>query len=271
MVLYQMVATHMDVNGELYTESDDEVEIDDEEVEIDDEEVEIDDEEVEIDDEESSPYYAAYLPLPRMLNWKWNEAVPEDVRKMMSAEVPIPKSLAPVKSPNVHERDSLGRRTLLWATLHHEDISRNRDKYRGRKIGSVPKSISQQLYYGKKYQFFGDVGHIIARTLGGSDSLDNLFLQNTEVNHSMGNFENSLTNILLKYPKNKAEMFWRFSYDPNNSTTIPDVVTVSLKLTVNSDFTGETSFRYRNKRGPTYRLAIANSVTTAKAIDGEKC
>lgn len=113
----------------------------------------------------------------------------------MLSEMPIAESLDPVKSPNVHERDALGRRTLLWATLHHKDISRNRrdffedyfsyniageDRHSG-KMRFVQKSVYRQLYQGEKYKFYGDAGHVIARTLGGSDSLDNLFIQNTEV------------------------------------------------------------------------------------------
>ncbi|PAV90210.1 hypothetical protein WR25_05663 [Diploscapter pachys] len=131
----------------------------------------------------SDNYYAAYLPLPRMvevLDWKWNEIIPEEVRQLMLSEMPIAESLDPVKSPNVHERDALGRRTLLWATLHHKDISRNREDRHSGKMRFVQKSVYRQLYQGEKYKFYGDAGHVIARTLGGSDSLDNLFIQNTE-------------------------------------------------------------------------------------------
>ena len=130
------------------------------------------------------------------LDWKWDEIVPEEVRQLMLNEMPIPESRDPVKSPNVYERDSLGRRTLLWATLHHEDIARNRrefcedyfsydiageDRHPGRRKKFIQQPAYRQLNHGEKYKFYGDSGHLIARTLGGSDSLDNLILQNTEV------------------------------------------------------------------------------------------
>ena len=121
--------------------------------------------------------------------------MPEEIKQKMLAEVPIPKPLVPVKSPEVFERDALGRRTLIWATLHHKDITRNRRDFfedyfsyniagedgNSGKVRFVQQSVYRQLYHGKQCKLYGEAGHIVGRALGGSDLLNNLFIQNSEV------------------------------------------------------------------------------------------
>ncbi|PAV89922.1 hypothetical protein WR25_15236 [Diploscapter pachys] len=114
---------------------------------------------------------------------------------------------------------------------------------------AIEKSTRENVFGDDGSKYSDSIGHIVAEVLGGSDDLDNLFIQNSEMNSAMSRFETNLVNVLVMNDEHFSDMYWRMVYDVTNRTTRPDQVEVSIRTTLDGGFTEEIHFVMLNRVG----------------------